>query len=186
MHSQNIIHRDIKPENLVIDKAGYLKLTDLGISARLDERGLCERGSGTQGYTAPEIMCAPNREHGKASDIFAFGIWLYEMMHKKRPWKGNPAEFKQHYPKDSKENSQDAHKSDEEVSASSAAVTIDYEAYKGTPFYPAVSAGSEAYKQLCLQSLMLSPRQRMLGKETDSLKSHEFFKGFDWGALNAR
>ena len=32
IHSKGIIHRDIKPENLVLDKDGYLRLTDLGIA----------------------------------------------------------------------------------------------------------------------------------------------------------
>jgi serine/threonine protein kinase len=32
MHRNNVIHRDIKPENLVLDKQGYLRVTDLGIA----------------------------------------------------------------------------------------------------------------------------------------------------------
>ena len=32
MHNNNVIHRDIKPENLVLDKDGYLRITDMGIS----------------------------------------------------------------------------------------------------------------------------------------------------------
>ena len=32
LHSNNIIHRDIKPENLVLDRKGYMRVTDLGIA----------------------------------------------------------------------------------------------------------------------------------------------------------
>jgi len=32
MHSNSIIHRDIKPENLVLDKSGYVRITDMGIA----------------------------------------------------------------------------------------------------------------------------------------------------------
>jgi len=32
MHSQGVIHRDIKPENLVVEKSGYIRITDMGIA----------------------------------------------------------------------------------------------------------------------------------------------------------
>jgi len=32
LHKNNIIHRDIKPENLVLDRKGYMRITDLGIA----------------------------------------------------------------------------------------------------------------------------------------------------------
>jgi serine/threonine protein kinase len=35
LHKNNIIHRDIKPENLVLDRKGYLRVTDLGIAREL-------------------------------------------------------------------------------------------------------------------------------------------------------
>jgi len=35
LHEKNIIHRDVKPENLVLDKYGYLRLTDLGVARYL-------------------------------------------------------------------------------------------------------------------------------------------------------
>ncbi len=44
-----IIHRDIKPENLVIDKNGYLRLTDFGI-ARVFRKDNARDTSGTPGY----------------------------------------------------------------------------------------------------------------------------------------
>jgi serine/threonine protein kinase len=56
MHNNNVIHRDIKPENLVLDKFGYVRVTDMGI-ARLMRPENSQDTSGTPGYMAPEVMC---------------------------------------------------------------------------------------------------------------------------------
>ena len=52
MHNNNVIHRDIKPENLVLDKDGYLRITDMGISRQYREDNHQDT-SGTPGYMAP-------------------------------------------------------------------------------------------------------------------------------------
>ena len=49
VHKNNIIHRDIKPENIVLDKRGYLRITDFGI-ARNWRPNNAEDTSGTPGY----------------------------------------------------------------------------------------------------------------------------------------
>lgn len=85
IHSQNIIHRDIKPENLVLDKRGYLRITDFGI-AREYAKDNFNDNSGTPGYMAPEVMCSYN--HSYSVDFFALGVILFEMIQGKRPYIG--------------------------------------------------------------------------------------------------
>lgn len=64
----------MKPENLVLDKDGYLYLTDLGIAKKQP----CKDTSGTPGYMAPEVM--HNLEHGFEADFFAIGVILHEFI----------------------------------------------------------------------------------------------------------
>ena len=85
MHKNNIIHRDIKPENLVLDRKGYLRVTDLGI-AREWRPDNSQDTSGTPGYMAPEVMC--RQSHSYAVDYFAMGVIIYEFMLGKRPYYG--------------------------------------------------------------------------------------------------
>ena len=56
VHNKNFIHRDIKPENVVLDKEGYLRVTDFGIARQLKKDNSKET-SGTPSYMAPEVLC---------------------------------------------------------------------------------------------------------------------------------
>lgn len=83
LHKNKIVYRDLKPENLLINRDGYLKLTDFGFAKRLDKHPrrtwtLC----GTPEYIAPEILL--NKGHSFPVDWWALGILLYEM------FTGNP------------------------------------------------------------------------------------------------
>ncbi len=92
-HTNNIIHRDIKPENLVLDKKGYVKITDFGIAKKFQKDNASET-SGTPGYMAPEVMSGLS--HGFAVDYFALGVIGYEFMKGIRPYNGkNRKEIKE-------------------------------------------------------------------------------------------
>ena len=85
IHQNNVIHRDIKPENLVLDKKGYLCITDFGI-ARINKKDNSSETSGTPGSMSPEVMRGCN--HTFSVDFFAIGVIGYEFMLGKRPYNG--------------------------------------------------------------------------------------------------
>jgi eukaryotic-like serine/threonine-protein kinase len=94
-HEAGILHRDIKPENILITKSGYAKLGDFGL-AKLHERETSEAVTetrtlqgvivGTVAYMSPEQ--ASGLPLDARSDIFSFGVVLYEMLAGKRPFTG--------------------------------------------------------------------------------------------------
>src|SRR4029077_12173879 len=89
-HQAGILHRDIKPENILVAKNGYAKLADFGL-AKLAEvtQGDVSRTL-TEGHTRPGVIIgtipymSPEQASGRAvdtrSDIFSFGIVLYEVL----------------------------------------------------------------------------------------------------------
>eukprot|EP00808_Paulinella_micropora_P009450 g6150.t1 len=77
MHSKNIIYRDLKPENLLIDKEGYLKVTDFGFAKNISA-GRTWTLCGTPDYLAPEIV--GGKGHGKGVDWWTVGVFIYEML----------------------------------------------------------------------------------------------------------
>ena len=76
LHKNNIIYRDLKPENMLVDRAGYLKLIDFGLSKKIDSKTytIC----GTPHYIAPEVL--KNKGYSFESDWFSFGVFLYETL----------------------------------------------------------------------------------------------------------
>jgi len=88
-HTADIIHRDIKPSNIMIDKEGRPKLLDFGLATIQGTEKLTKTGStlGTIGYMSPEQIQA--EETDQRSDLFSFGVILYEMITGRLPFKGD-------------------------------------------------------------------------------------------------
>ena len=85
-HSAGIIHRDLKPANIIITEDGRVKLLDFGL-AKLIEPAVNAADAQTAAYMSPEQ--AGGRELDGRSDIFSFGLILYEMLCGQRAFHGD-------------------------------------------------------------------------------------------------
>ncbi|HVT04401.1 MAG TPA: protein kinase [Thermoanaerobaculia bacterium] len=100
-HRQHVIHRDLKPDNIMIDPEGRPKILDFGLAklggdaptpdaeTALREATTTRKGTllGTVAYMSPEQ--AQGHQVDPRSDIFSFGIVLYEMTTGRRPFHGD-------------------------------------------------------------------------------------------------
>ncbi|KAI1178241.1 kinase-like domain-containing protein [Nemania sp. FL0916] len=109
MHSRGVIHRDLKPENVLLDDQLHVKITDFGTARllsdprasqappRIEDMGTSSRGKeqddsraasfvGTAEYVSPELLT--NKNACKASDLWAYGCIIYQMLAGRPPFKG--------------------------------------------------------------------------------------------------
>src|ERR1700680_2448465 len=96
-HRAGIVHRDLKPANIMVRSDGYVKVLDFGLAKRMPVSGALQTDStatlglslpgqilGTVAYMSPEQILG--QEIDQRSDLFAFGIILYEMLTGQNPW----------------------------------------------------------------------------------------------------
>ena len=87
-HKKDIVHRDIKSDNMMVTKEGQVKIMDFGLAKLKGATKLTKSGStlGTAAYMSPEQ--ASGEEVDQRSDIFSFGVVLYELLTGQLPFKG--------------------------------------------------------------------------------------------------
>src|SRR4029077_4395312 len=90
-HARGIVHRDVKPGNVLVARDGRVKVTDFGIARAIAEAQMTLPGTtfGSVHYFSPEQ--ARGEPASQASDVYAVGIVLYEMLTGRRPWEGDSA-----------------------------------------------------------------------------------------------
>ncbi len=100
-HEVGIVHRDIKPENVMIRADGLVKILDFGIAKLTEKLSATDLEAATEAQTRAGMIIgtaaymSPEQARGQTvdarSDIFSFGVMLYEMLAGKRPFAGENA-----------------------------------------------------------------------------------------------
>jgi len=89
LHENNIIHKDIKPENILVSENNEVKIIDFGL-ANYNRLRIFTRNQfidGTPTYMAPEQI--EKRHIDNRTDIYSYGILIYEMLTGRVPYQGN-------------------------------------------------------------------------------------------------
>ncbi len=169
----------MKPENIVISSNGHFKLTDFGISEiglmhnkysithKINEENNSKKDKwvdsgkilGTQNYMAPEVI--KSEKITFQTDYWSVGVILYELFTNKTPFfNGNI----------------------DEVFDNILNLRIDWET-----FDKEVEDVNECFiaKDLISKFLVLDPLKRWGGKNIEEIKSHKFFKNFDWNNVKS-
>lgn len=96
-HESGVLHRDLKPSNVLVDHSGEPYVTDFGLALceRKEETNLTQTGAiiGSPAYMAPEQVVGEREEIGPASDVYALGVMMYELLSGQRPFQGNSLEI---------------------------------------------------------------------------------------------
>ncbi len=98
LHRFGFIHRDLDPSNVMLTQEGTTKIIDFGICKRIGMSsyggGLTQAGQflGKVAYAAPELILGDLKSQGPATDIYALGIMLYQMLMGQLPVIGSDQE----------------------------------------------------------------------------------------------
>lgn len=160
LHTEKkLIYRDLKPENILIACNGYVKLADFGLSKHFNNTDeLTKTVAGTQEYLAPEILLKSG--HNKNCDLWAIGIFCYELLHGKCPFevenRDNPNQKK----------------------------FISYVIQCKIKFDPKLSKDATDFIS---KLLVVDHKSRLGAKDMNEIKQHPFFAGINFNdILNQR
>jgi tetratricopeptide (TPR) repeat protein len=90
-HARGVLHRDLKPGNILLDERGEPHLTDFGLAKLLDDDSMLTRTTaqlGTPHYMSPEQAAGRVRQITTASDVWALGVLLHQLLTLRLPFTG--------------------------------------------------------------------------------------------------
>ena len=157
MHGRSVVYRDLKPENLLIDEHGYLKVIDFGFAKVVETRAYTL--CGTPEYLSPEQVSG--KGHNKATDYWSLGILAFEMIHGYSPYA-------------------------KEIGLPQMTVFRNI-MNKKVEFDKSLVSNKKCI-DLIKRLLIKNPAKRM-GSQRDGagdIKSHGWFKGYDWERILRR
>lgn len=93
-HEAGIIHRDIKPQNILVDRQGYIKVSDFGIARMVGTNTMLD-SEGKSSVMGSVHYFSPEQASGEtatvSSDLYSVGVVLYEMLTGTVPFEGDTA-----------------------------------------------------------------------------------------------
>ncbi|XP_037091644.1 G protein-coupled receptor kinase 1-like [Pollicipes pollicipes] len=151
MHRRYIVYRDLKPANILLDEHGHVRISDLGLACDFSKRKP-HASVGTHGYMAPEVL-AKGQAYDSSADWFSFGCMLYKLLKGHSP-------FRQHKTKDKHE--------------------IDRMTLTMNVELPDTFSGELRDLLEGLLQRDVDKRLGCLGRGSDEVKEHPFFRELDW------
>ena len=81
-HQMGVVHRDVKPSNLIVDARGHLWVTGFGLAMIQKDPAVTMTGDivGALRYMSPEQALGNRREMNHRTDVYSFGVTLYELL----------------------------------------------------------------------------------------------------------
>ena len=78
MHGRHVVYRDLKPANILLDEAGHVRISDLGLACDFSKKKP-HASVGTHGYMAPEVL-SKGTAYDSSADWFSLGCMLYKLL----------------------------------------------------------------------------------------------------------